>query len=50
MAAGGVCYLQRADRLVGGDDLPVRVLYCGDVVFAERVVDEPQDQAGLTHA
>ena len=45
-----VCYLERADRLVGRDDLSVRVLNGGDVVLFERVVDEPQDQAGLTHA
>ena len=45
-----VCYLERADRLVGRDDLSVRVLDGGDVVLFERVVDEPQDQACLTHA
>jgi len=49
VTARSVCDLQGADGLVAGDDLPVGVLYRGDVALVERPVDEAEHQARLAH-
>ena len=49
MAARSVGDLKCADSLVAGDDLPVGVLYGGDVALVEGAVDKPQNQASLPH-